>query len=539
MLPSHPLLASTPLRSTLNGVEYHPDTLLLKHDGVAILGDGLSVAASASLTHWHELLHWFQHHATSFGCLLSILRYSQYLTVIRSFQSVLDLKSKKRLCVQRNSGTPMVGFEDKNKYLDFESYGSSNDDPADVFRQIWYDHLYVAGFLLDGPINNWLVPDAGTVFGEVFADLLISCEQWGMCKYAGHNVTREAYSFNKDQFELIGERPGVEISTRSIMEAAALATEINAFKNYSKFASGTYRSSKILFSVYPFHLADTRAYNLEELAEKQFKSIWTLGSEYGAAFRAFLASAQNLEDADQDSLLRTLCIVCDAALNPPVPPLIVDLPDSWAWQLIYPPARFRKLLTAVQKRGLLSVNAWSHEGVVSYQRELSDLAEIPMVERETHPYASKHDFQELCQATENSRLPETLKGSDYFEYVCWLQSKLLELRHFDRRVVIDPGSCVNADELPSDTIELLLGEGEGRYWASPQLFHAPGGQFRYHGKGPIFSWILVSLACRMMTTEWMAGVGQFDVSKFPAQDSAAILNFSTQFYQLITGDDVP
>jgi hypothetical protein len=107
-----------------------------------------------------------------------------------------------------------------------------------------------------------------------------------------------------------------------------------------------------------------------------------VGGRYGTALKAFIILADLTEPIAQSArsnVLPTFNAVCDLALNPPVPPMVMSAPPGrsrWSWSEIYPPLRFCLAAQQVKRIGLMCTDQ-NVSQITSYQAKLADACGWP------------------------------------------------------------------------------------------------------------------------------------------------------------------
>jgi hypothetical protein len=370
MLPKLPILARASYKSGFLGAQYDPRTLITRVTEPNIIelerSSDFAQMFEYNATRVHEMVHWFQHHGTSFGCFLESLRLSQFLTTLRYLRSMPSDKAKDLIHKRNKFSRPILEIDPQTQYPIFHE--GENNNEMNLFKQIWFDHQWVHTVLEDSRIlQSGLRQIPGVSFGEVISDVMLALREDSDFLFDAKNVSailesREWFSIPDHEMQFTDWR-GKALTSKALMESAATISEIQLFRYSAHF-----------WSVF-----------IEE--EDRIKIIKSrvdriLEGDYGLPIRIILEIMQIDFSSDINLLfdmLPTVNILCFIALNPPLPPYVMSPPcdrQSWQWNDLYPPVRFIRLARCIKKIGLL--NDWrNHESISSYIYEVSTLCQLP------------------------------------------------------------------------------------------------------------------------------------------------------------------
>jgi hypothetical protein len=289
-----PLFRRRSLGTALFDFAYDPDTLLVKFPKEPKEGFSVRDLLKHSAAILHESSHWVQHHGTTVGALLSLIRFSQSITgsdLLFAFR-----KNELEAILTRR-------FKENSALVPVDADGqlilpANPDRKTYLPRQIWYDHQLVYKAILASSEQDDVGWPRGEVFGQVLADgLLFLSDRFELGPYPGNKIARELYHFPKSEVVFAAFK-GERLTTRGIMEGAASSNELRALAASPELAGEYTQEQKV---------EDVGA-SLDHILE----------TDYGISLRALLHITESPEDSIFD-LLPTLNLVSDLALNPPCP----------------------------------------------------------------------------------------------------------------------------------------------------------------------------------------------------------------------------
>lgn len=488
MIEPVPLLQRKALGTALFDFAYDPYTLLLKfpRESERSISVGELFKHSAAIV--HESSHWIQHHGTTIGALLSLIRFSQSIT---GSDLLFELRGEKLEAVLARR------FNDKSAIIPIDSTGRliwshASDHVMDLPRQIWYDHQIVYKSLMASSELEDAGCPPGEVFGQVVADgLLFTSNRFQVGAYPGNEIARSYYHFPESEIVFAAFR-GEILTTRSIMEGAASSNEVRSL------------------AVNPELGAE---YSLEQKMQDTSTALDNiLSTDYGTSLRALLYITKSSED-DVFDLLPTLNLVSDLALNPPVPPIVVPDAERYRWAEVYPPLRFFLLSAQVRHVGRLKHFSDHHE-LEEYGAKLLDAAglrQITSYKFRLDDFRPKTDYDKAAQ--EGHWSPER-RSIYYYDFLLWVHAKLWKTRRSDLPLFVNLCECLVGD-FSIKYIDHLIGK-EGRLWLQPPLFWTSDDELG-HGQAAseLGSSLLLSAAFDYVLFDIFAGSGAIDMAAYP------------------------
>ncbi len=493
---SHELLRRNPLKSGYEQVHYNPYTLVLRYPSSSRTYERTSVAEgrfrflgdeeepSQNLLRFdgevsHELVHWFQHHGTTVGCFSSEVRKWQRRTTINWSQGdqaghLFSNYVSKRY---RHGYKPLINLTSGGEFRHPKAR-----EPLKMFAQIWFDHQVTDLMMFNSHAQDRANFPRGTVFGEVVGDIISFFDDSETLDQDAVVSLRKHFALPDGSVSFI-KLDNERLTTSLLMEGAATAVELlNSF--YMPFKDG--RST-----------ADA----LKKLLE----------TPYGLSLR-LLASKINLDPDDAIDILPTLCAVTDVALNPPLPPVVLEPPaSSWKWPLLYPPLRFAALCDHVGKMPWLPHNA-DHDTIKLYQAQLCDMSGLidPSTYRVEHLVTRPtKDFSEI-----SGNLEDHINGETFWDYIKWVQAKMWHERKRSASLFINFASCKSGD-LSRDYAATLLDIHNAR-WLAPPLIWSGNNMLAYTQPDHCFeNLICLASTFESLVYEIPCGSGKFDLSAFP------------------------
>jgi hypothetical protein len=498
MIPSILLLRREPFRSGLTEASYDPRLLLTK-DGVlpsapeGVFADVLEFNASIV----HEWSHWFQHQATTCGAFLDALRFSQEITAIRWLRDLPRAKVRAMLDA-RDRGRPILAFEPASQQPILDP---GDDQALNLFKQIWFDHQWFHAAFEDDIAFATPGPPPSQVFGEIFADVILSL--CGEARFVSPNAEQIHSNIAelRTWYAFPGETPyiaydGLSVTTRMIMETAATVAELDLLPEtiWLKVLNGfqdTYWRRRI-----------------DRL----------LRGRYGTPFCAFLEAQKTPLDGLAD-LLPSLALVCFAALNPPVPPLVMAPPltnRSYRWGDIYPPIRFMRLSAAVTRVGL--ARRWiSIEQLSQYLLDLCDAAGLAPVWR--LPYPSRlPGWGTVDFGDTNLAYSEETKATRH-NYAFWAQAKVHSEISSRLPLFACLGQCFSGEYVQQYYPVLISDHDELEqvpYLKCP-LYWTDTDKFGFACRSDFGNWLVRVGLMSEVIFDTVVGTGNYDFSRVPPQ----------------------
>lgn len=498
MIPEFPVLRRESFRSGLTEATYDPRLLIMKVGVIPsaskdVVTDALEFTASTV----HEWSHWFQHQVTSSGMFLDAVRFSQEMTTMRWLRDLP--KSRVRdLLDARDRGRPILHLEPSSHQPLFDF---ADNEALNLFRQIWFDHQWVHAAFEDDVAFAAPGPPPSQVFGEIFADVMLSL--CGEAHFACPNAAqiRSQIAEVRTWYAFPGETPyiayaGLSITTRMIMETAATIAELELLPE------------SIWLDL------------LDNYQQNYWKHRITrlLDGRYGAPFRVFLEVLQTPLDC-LAAILPSLSIVCFAALNPPLPPLIMAPPHtnrSYQWEEIYPPIRFMRLCAAVTRVGL--ARRWMPiEQLSQYVVDLCDAAGLASILEFVYP-SRLNGWGVLDFEKSDVAYTEETKASRH-DYVFWVQAKLHSEMSTWLPLFTSLGQCLSGDYARQYAEVVISGPGELEqipYLKCP-LHWTDMDKLGFACRSDFGNWLVRSGLMSEAIFDTVVGTGNYDFSRVPQQ----------------------
>lgn len=488
MIRPVPLLWRKALGTALFDFAYDPYTLLVKFPK----GSGRSISVREILKHSaaiaHEHVHWIQHHGTTIGALLSLIRFSQSITGSDLLFELRRDELETVLTRRFNNNSAIIPVDGTGQLV----IPHDADRKANVPRQIWYDHQLVYKALLASSELDEAGCPPGAVFGQVVADgLLFISNRFQLGPYPGNKIARALYRFSKSEIVFAAFK-GERLTTRNIMEGAASSNELRTLAYYPELGG---------------------EYSLEQKVRDIGAAFDDLmATDYGISLRALLHLTESSEDAAFD-LLPTLNLVSDLSLNPPVPPIVVPDAERYRWAEVYPPIRFFLLGSQVGHVGRLKHSS-DHQELEEYGAKLLDAAglrQIASYKCRLEEFRPKVDYDSAAKEGRAAPVPQSIH---YYDFLLWIHSRFWKTRQSDLPLFVNLCECMVGD-LPRKYVDFLIGE-EGRLWLQPPLYWTPNDTVG-HGQPAkeLGSCLLLSAAADYVLFDIFAGIGGIDMAAYP------------------------
>lgn len=498
MIPDIAILSRTPLQSQLTESTFNPRILITKVGQISPLKcpsdlDTIEFTAAYS----HEWVHWLQYNATSYGVFLNALRFSQQMTTLRWCRELSNQDLRELVNRRESQGQPVIVLDVNQQRPLFDH----DNDEVNIFRQIWYDHQWTnAAFDEDVAFQKAGSPPP-QVFGEVIADVMLAiCSEGGFQTRMSHEILTDAkrsrnwYNFSERmQYVKID---GIPLTSRMIMETAATVAEMEILRD----------------TIWEAVLGNSSSEYWNKRVERLMEG------QYGIPFRAFLSylpvSSRRLSD-----VLSTVNTVCYAALNPPLPPFVMEPPQgkAYAWSNVYPPVRFMKLSIAASRVGFLPRGATNSQ-IELYLRDLCSVAQVSCPLDLTFPKRPPSAAWGNIDFGDSSVIYSDETPAGCHDYVFWVQAQLSDRRMSLLPLFVSFGQCLSdysvqfADYLLSGANDLE----EVPYIRCP-LRWTMDDKVGFSCRRDFGNWLLRSVVVSEALFETMVGNGDYDFSMLPAE----------------------
>lgn len=500
MLQPHEFLQPLLYRSGFTDSHYNPRLLLTRViAGAFESGDDPTFMPRTfeyNATVVHERVHWLQHLGTSFGALLESIRFSQQGTTLRWLRDVPNHEIVHLLDTRNNGVEPILPLMSETLYPKFDASGDEN--PLNLFRQIWFDHQWIHSILEDSRTSEQtLGRPPNHVVGEIFGDVMLALTSEAGFKSEHYENRSDPYEprswFTPDlpiTFVRIGD---MRLTSRMIMESAATIAEMQLFTN------GIWEQQ----------------IGREEMDRKYRQRVDAiLGGDYGIPVRGLL-KILGMELSDYALVLPTTALLCFLALNPPVPPFVMFPPQkngSWKWADIYPPIRFSGFCHAVRDIGLIE-SCSNHDEIDEYIKSIVAQSGIPTCLDLEYP---KFEFRENTPdfSKPSQEYPRDLHAPIH-DYIFWAQSKLASFRNHSLPFLVNFGQCMHGPLAQEYAREILVTDDIYVPYSRCPLHWTSEGKVGFSCPVNFGHWLLRSAAFNNGLFDLVVGVGKYDLSGFP------------------------
>jgi hypothetical protein len=489
LLPDVPILRRAPLQ-TGSGYTFDPFAIITRGPRDLTVERELDIEANfaAQQASLHEDHHWIQWIGTSMGLFLTAVRFSQEQTA--GLMSELPPGLRRKLKDERmgSPSSPIV-YLDSASALDGKS--ERGNRRLGSLAQGWYDHLLTYRLFADSDVVDGIPWDLATGLAETLCDVASTLDLMGVTDRYDY-----AESLRHLDFTDLPGRVGVEgerLTTTLILEGAASVDELlGAIAVANKFPQW----------------GDALAVALVERLRS---------GSYGLALRLF----GRLVHGDVDAVfadLFTFGLVCDIALNPPLPPVtpILDTPTSW--NELYPPIRFARACAAVKLLSARLTAESNHTDFVSVRDAVCEVAAMTVAnETAVLDGYQQVDWLDLASAEKEAATQACALPGDYgyFDFLLWCGTQARQLRLRDIRLLINPAFRITIGD--RGAIDLRI-EGRGAGWYhSPAWALGDGFGFSEPIRSWFGTWLVTKSVAGACVHDWMAGTSALDLSWLPQQ----------------------
>lgn len=492
MISNNPLLRPVCRRHGIHDGLFDPVSLLVYLPQERI---GNVDVVSTRLAQLHEHLHWFQHVGTSVGAFLSMTQFALQQFTINWFSS-LDEEERQRAVRRRQDGRPLVEVDSTGRLV------NEADEWTEFYRiqqQIWYDGLVLLRLFEDSSVFLDSRPPEDQI-GDAISDTYLYCvDRLSLDVPADIFAVREQF---RPEGTLVFPATGdVQVTTTGLFESHATAVELQVLRSVARVLGERY-SLLLRNRVTEF-----------------------LDGKRGAAFTIF----RHITGAHVSvgTLLDTFIVICDAALNPPLPPYN-DRSEirRWRWLELYPPLRFIALCYAAEQVGMLVDKGADDYGkrVLEYVDALSEVANLPPWTLMRH-WADDQDSIIFDLGALESQLPDVTEDSlfsidmdaNYSKYLLAVQQGCWRKRSEDPLLMIDHGAASRRMAHPVDVIAALT--MPGGLWLGPPLLCPEPNRLQYSVRlsSKIGTWLVLSSAVMRAMYDVVCGTGPIDLTAYPTE----------------------
>lgn len=505
MIPDLPVAQRPRLRSLAGRYAFDPFSLITfaspdppGEGKQAFIADSLKYHAAQT----HESHHWIQWQSTTLGAFLTALRHSSEQAVF--LLERLPASDRRRLFSERasNMPRPIVQLANDQSLL---AESARDSQPLGSLVQTWYDHLVLHKMFLDSSAMAEIPWDMSTAFAESLADVMELLSRVGVVADYDYQSARVAFGLPESSHAVLAIA-GEHLTTSAILEAAATVNEM-----LSLVAVGGIMSPSLI-----------------EAALADVASRLATGT-YGLARRLFDRTVPNLTGTPSSPW--TLSLICDIALNPPLPPIVAS-PGQLDWADVYPPFRFARACIALERVGRGIDATSTHDDYVELISDVCSGAGLtdPTQYRPRLAGHQRIDWLSACGLVSGELSTDAGLGPEhsYFDYLLWGMQKFWDLRQDDLPQVVNSGWCSTR----GDRLELLL-DREGAGWFRPPLW-ALEDMFGYTESigVPFGSWLASSAAGHAAAHEFMLDTA-LDLAWLPVQLREKIHDVVVQQYEAL------
>lgn len=520
MLPDLPIFQRISYKSGLTGASYNPRTLitrLAEPDFISSeFSDDVSRMYEYTATHIHEQVHWLQHHNTSFGCFLELLRFSQIQTTIRFLRNIPPNKVQALLSERKNSLKKILTIDQKTQFPILEK-GSDNHE-LNIFRQIWFSHQWLHLVLEDsGILENNLALIPGSEIEDTIADVMFLTEYELSSSPHGRNEehflkAREWFSIHDDEIGVVLVEKQ-HLTSRILMEFSATVSEIQLF-----------RGSFDLWSISIGEL------DLGKILEDRLDRV--LEGDYGLPIRILLKELSIKKNHFFD-FLQTANLICFIALNPPLPPYNISPPKhipSWRWHDIYPPIRFMRLAKNIKKIGILK-NWQDHNSIWDYINRACDTCKISHAINTNYPESLRQNkYLNYSEHGSESATSSNSQKGYYADYVLWVQSQMAQYRFSSLPLAFSLGDCFSGDLVAEHFQELMYHDADKISCLHSPFIWSKNGKIGFRAPREFGNKLLQEVVFNYAAFDLVVGDGEYDLKAFPDE-----INQSQDFRDFLDG----
>jgi hypothetical protein len=210
------------------------------------------------------------------------------------------------------------------------------------------------------------------------SDALGQCSDCGFATYPGNATARPWFRFAADDVVFVKNGQGDRVTTRGLFESATTAGELLIYLHLSNIV---------------------RTSSVREMAMRTIRALWREHSTYGATAKLF-CEVVRISPESFARAIPTFAVATDIALNPPVPPIQVEVVAPISWDQFYPPIRFFRVASAVRAVGLLHENA-DDASVYEYWHKLASASGLPMAPEGAHPVTRRRPKCDFAVAADS------------------------------------------------------------------------------------------------------------------------------------------
>ncbi|MGF6368982.1 hypothetical protein OKW40_001732 [Paraburkholderia sp. RAU6.4a] len=457
----------------------------------------------------HEEYHWKQHHGSSWGAFLSLLKFVRESVAVDMFRKA-DPQHLKAYFHQRlqEDGLPLIGrFKDGSFSFPNEAWS----DRALNFLSFESRQFLITESIFNDTQAN--ISTAGMISGENIISQSMEDATHSLIDLFNIDVPHErvvsAYEFAPNSCDLVKALNGRALTSHAIAEGAATIQEFMVNVAGIK----TFKSDIQMYTLN----GDPISLEIPVLKVWRKRLAEIASTDYGIAFGIYLENvAPEADIFEQYVHLATFLIVADLALNPPLPPTVIwDGSRRYGWHDIYPPHRFGHLLHAVRKIGIYMLED-NNPRLSQYRSDLIKSSGLPDQINSFPAMHNNPDFSKIRFSLRNGTIDEgALDRFCYYDYVLWMNRRMFELRQKCPQMLIFPPAVLGRSEVMA-----LVDLKDKGFWYHPQIYATPTG-VHHAGKEDMkfHAWWLRSVEWFYVQYDLVAVTGPLDLSAFPHRTS--------------------
>ncbi|GMV27135.1 MAG: hypothetical protein AMXMBFR58_31660 [Phycisphaerae bacterium] len=472
---------------------------LMSHADASPLHDQ---SVQQALSWLHEFVHWAQHLGTTSGACFSLMKFhTESIALEALLHALSDAERGELLHHRRSSGAPIVPLDAAHNLARHIATGPTK---FDWYRSLWHEAWTTQEFFLsprDRMAGYHSAEQVVTMGMRGAVHLLIS--QYGL-EVVSHQDVDDMFAIEPRTVGITVTSHEHAFTTRSVFEASAAANELLHLL--------LYRDPDVRVA-----RPDGSALPPSELWSASIVQRLNamLHSDYGPALALYKALVTDRSVMPLEAMLATLSVLCDIALNPPLPPVVIDRAErTLAWRNVYPPNRFVALCYAAEKVGHVGPDV-THAALEEYVSKIADAAGLTNPQLYEFPELRIPDFaaSDACGAFDS--MP-SMAALSYHHYVTWMQKQF----HVARKRYLPLFSMPGAVYLVRPREE-VFGDavfGSRHYWLRPPVILHPNGGITMQSKKTPHSclvlWLLYSSAFHYALFDLMVSTGVPDMSVY-------------------------
>jgi len=515
LLPDIGLVKPARLASCRGGTFYIPETLFLHIDSAS----PINRTDDALITLIHEGVHWRQFQATTFGAFFNWILLSRELNTFDHFKSAPQAEMLEAF-ERRRDGVPILQLSRTTSLPKPALVLGNSRDRIALARMIWYDHTFTYRFFLNSGEISQNPDSAQQIFAAAIADAASTLTKvhpaW---KDYGYEDVQRYYSL--ERVGRVAGRNGIDLTTRDLLEAAALANEVllKSWTEEIRFHLTDEAAAKLSFGKDPGTVPGIHATSVWKPRDGLDRYIFLeesnrgLASSYGHALQV-LFSLAGLQATRHESWLTALAVI-DFALNGPLPPAVLPNRRQPDWWELYPPARFLKASSAVRKCGDVRP-PYGNKEIAEFQTRVADASSL------SNPGELKTsgvfdlivpDFREISRGD----VWDSVLGKPiaYYHFLRWCQQRLWGMRSDNLGLLVEPALWIWKAMWSNMPVAATYFAGNLGFTSPVQM--GPDGEIEHvRGSTPAFgTWLAASRAIHYATSDLMVGTGEPDFRAFP------------------------